>query len=64
MDLATLDVSAVPPASLASGTPVEFIGPNQSVDDLAKAAGTVAYEILTRLGPRVERRYVGIEARP
>lgn len=64
MDLATLDVSAVPPASLASGTPVEFIGPHQSVDDLAKAAGTLAYEVLTRLGPRVERRYVGVEARP
>jgi alanine racemase len=64
MDLATLDVSAVPIASLASGTPVEFIGPHQPVDDLAKAAGTVAYEIFTRLGPRVERRYVGIEARP
>jgi alanine racemase len=64
MDLATLDVSAVPIASLASGTPVEFIGPHQPVDDLAKAAGTLAYEVLTRLGPRVERRYVGVEARP
>jgi alanine racemase len=64
MDLTTIDVSAVPTASLASGTPVEFIGPHQPVDALAKAAGTVAYEVLTRLGPRVERRYVGIEARP
>ncbi len=64
MDLATLDVSAVPAGSLSSGTPVEFIGPHQSVDDLARAAGTLAYEILTRLGPRVERRYVGVEARP
>ena len=64
MDLATLDVSAVPAASLASGTPVEFIGPHQSVDDLARAAGTLSYEILTRLGPRVELRYVGVEARP
>lgn len=64
MDLATLDVSAVPAHSLASGTPVEFIGPHQPVDVLAKAAGTVAYEVLTRLGPRVERRYVGVEARP
>ncbi|MBI1209968.1 MAG: alanine racemase [Alphaproteobacteria bacterium] len=64
MDLATLDVSTVPAASLASGTPVEFIGPHQPVDVLAKAAGTLAYEVLTRLGPRVERRYVGVEARP
>ena len=64
MDLATLDVSAVPASVLASGTPVEFIGPHQPVDELARAAGTLAYEVLTRLGPRVERRYVGIEARP
>jgi len=63
MDLATLDVSAVPQAALALGTPVEFIGPHQSVDELARAAGTLAYEVLTRLGSRVERRYVGIEAR-
>jgi len=64
MDLVTLDVSAAPQAALAAGAPVEFIGPHQSVDELARAAGTLAYEVLTRLGPRVERRYIGTEARP
>lgn len=31
------------------------IGPHQSVDDLAKAAGTIGYEILTSIGARYER---------
>jgi alanine racemase len=41
------------------GTLVEFIGPHQPVDELARAAGTLAYEIFTRLGPRVIRQYTG-----
>jgi alanine racemase len=28
-----------------------------SIDRQAEAAGTISYELLTRLGPRVERRY-------
>jgi alanine racemase len=60
MDLVTLDVSQVPPASeLKAGTPVEFIGPYQTVDELAHAAGTLPYEVYTRLGPRIDRHYVG-----
>ena len=30
---------------------------NFTVDDLARAAGTVGYEILTSLGPRFDRVY-------
>lgn len=37
---------------------VEVIGPNQTVDDVAAAAGTIGYEILTRLGHRFHRRYL------
>jgi alanine racemase len=59
MDLVTLDVSAVPEAEAHAGAIVEFIGPHQTVDELARAAGTLPYEIYTRLGPRIERRYVG-----
>jgi alanine racemase len=33
------------------------LGPHQSVDDLAGAAATIGYEILTQLGPRYVRRY-------
>lgn len=61
MDLVTLDVSECPPAIAAPGAPVEFIGPHQPVDDLARAAGTLPYEIFTRLGPRVIRHYTGTQ---
>jgi alanine racemase len=55
MDLITLDVTDCPQA--APGTPVEIIGPHQSIDTLASAAGTIGYEILTSLGSRYQRRY-------
>ncbi|MEN8935724.1 MAG: alanine racemase C-terminal domain-containing protein, partial [Planktotalea arctica] len=38
---------------------LEVIGPHQSVDTLAGNAGTIGYEILTSLGARYARRYVG-----
>jgi alanine racemase len=59
MDLVTLDVSQIPEPQAHAGAPVEFIGKDQSVDDLARAAGTLPYEIFTRLGPRIERHYTG-----
>jgi len=55
MDLITIDVTDCPQAAL--GTMVELLGPHQSVDDLAAAAGTIGYEILTSLGSRYTRRY-------
>ena len=38
---------------------LQLLGPEQSVDDLADNAGTIGYEILTSLGARYTRRYVG-----
>ena len=38
---------------------LELLGPGQSVDILAEAAGTIGYEILTSLGARYQRRYSG-----
>ena len=38
---------------------VELFGARQLIDEIAAASGTVAYEWLTRIGPRVERRYIG-----
>jgi alanine racemase len=55
MDLITLDITDCP--SVAPGTMVEILGPNQSIDDLAAAAGTIGHEVLTSLGSRYERRY-------
>jgi len=59
MDLVTLDVTSVPEGAAHPGTAVEFIGPNQSVDELARAACTLPYEIYTRLGFRIDRSYTG-----
>lgn len=59
MDSLTLDVTDVPEAHLFPGAPVEMIGPHQTLEDVAKDAGTISYEILTRLGRRYARRYLG-----
>ena len=61
MDLVTLDVSECPPSVAQPGTMVEFIGPHQPIDELARAAGTLPYEIFTRLGPRISRHYTGTQ---
>ncbi|MCB1680307.1 MAG: alanine racemase [Rhodospirillales bacterium] len=41
------------------GDMLEIIGPHQSADDLAAAAGTIGYEVLTALGRRYKRKYAG-----
>jgi len=53
MDLITVDIGALDhvPDSL------EILCDDQTVDDLAQAAGTIGYEILTSLGARYDRRY-------
>ena len=58
MDLLTVDVTdlaRVPPE-------LEILNARQGVDDLARAAGTIGYEILTSLGLRYERVYKGAPA--
>jgi len=57
MDLITLDVTQAPEAE--PGDMVDLIGPQHDVDALAAEAGTIGYEILTALGRRFRRRYVG-----
>ncbi len=57
MDLTAVDVSHIPPESLARGQRAEVMGPHVSVDELARWAGTIAYEILTSLGSRFTRLY-------
>lgn len=56
MDLLVIDLGS---AVASPGDPVELLGNNVPVDDLAAAAGTVAHEILVRLSPRAERVYLG-----
>lgn len=57
MDTITLDISTLPVGAVEAGSLVELIGPHQTLEQLAADAGTIAYEILTRLGPRYARRY-------
>ena len=59
MDLTTVDLSEVPEGERPKpGDALEIIGTHQQADDLAKSAGTIGYEVLTRLGNRYERRYI------
>jgi alanine racemase len=37
---------------------LQLLGQAQGVDDLADAAGTIGYEILTALGARYDRIYL------
>jgi alanine racemase len=57
MDLTTYDVTDLP--QLAPGDELELIGPSHDADALAIEAGTNGYEILTSLGRRYQRRYLG-----
>ncbi len=55
MDLTTFDVTQVP--GVVPGTWLEIIGRAQTPDDLATAARTNGYEVLTSLGRRFHRIY-------
>jgi alanine racemase len=59
MDLVTIDVTALPENTARVGALAELIGPSMPPDDVARAAGTIGYEILTGLGPRYARDYKG-----
>lgn len=58
MDLTIFDITDVPPSAIRAGDYVELFGPNMPLDDVARAAGTIGYEMLTGLGLRYERRYI------
>lgn len=59
MDFITVDVTDVPEELTRRGGWVEIMGARVSVDDLTDRAGTIGYELLSRLGPRVYRVYEG-----
>ncbi len=62
MDLITVDVSDVPEATLAAASHIDLLDAGRTIDDLAADAGTIGYEILTSLGRRYHRNYVGLAA--
>jgi alanine racemase len=59
MDLITLDVTDIPAETLKRGDLVTLIGDDLTVDEVGRRAGTIGYEILTGLGRRYARHYVG-----
>ncbi|MDZ4110987.1 MAG: alanine racemase [Brevundimonas sp.] len=56
MDALAVDVTGL---DVAEGDRVELFGPNRPIDDAARDTGTIAYELLTSVGGRVDRTYTG-----
>ena len=59
MDCLALDVTKLGETALPAGTAIDLVGPHISLDAAAAAAGTIGYELLTALGSRYARHYVG-----
>ena len=58
MDSCAFDVSQLPPEMLPrEGELIEIIGEHVSLDEVAKVADTISYELLTRLGDRLQKVY-------
>lgn len=56
MDLTTFDVTDHP--AVRPGSWLQILGPHLTPDDVAQAAGTNGYEVLTSLGQRFNRTYL------
>ena len=54
MDMLTVDLSPVPSAGV--GARVELWGANLPIDDVARACGTIGYELMCAVAPRVPVR--------
>jgi alanine racemase len=59
MDLVCIDITDLPNGDVHRGDVATFIGAGLAVDDFAASAGTIGYEILTRLGQRCHLIYRG-----
>ena len=59
MDLTAFDVTDVPETLARRGRWIELLGAHVTVDDLAARSQTIGYEVLTSLGHRYTRHYVG-----
>jgi len=57
MDAIAVEVSEVP--HVAPGDVVTLIGEGITADEVAAWSGTISHEVLTSLGNRVTRRYLG-----
>ncbi len=57
MDMITVDVTDLPAISV--GEPVELWGDTVTANEVASHADSIGYEVMTRMLPRVPRRYLG-----
>jgi alanine racemase len=57
MDLLAIDITDLPENAGRRGDLAILIGDEITVDDMAKSAGTIGYEVLTGLGRRYRRVY-------
>ncbi|POR55411.1 alanine racemase [Bosea psychrotolerans] len=60
MDLIIVDVTDAPAGAAVRGASVTLIGGSLDIETVGAGAKTVGYEILTSLGRRYARRYVGL----
>ncbi|WP_025898541.1 alanine racemase [Sneathiella glossodoripedis] len=58
MDMITVDVTSLEEEDCKRGDLVTLVGDDITLDEVAKQAGTIAYEILTSIGRRCYRRYL------
>ena len=58
MDLTTIDITDLPPNKIGLGSWVELFGDHLWASTVAESAGTISWELFTRLGPRFERFYI------
>ncbi len=59
MDMLTIDLTGLPQAGVGDRVTL-WGGDGVSIDDVATAAGTIGYELMCALAPRVPRRVVGV----
>jgi alanine racemase len=57
MDMLVVDASDAD--GLCEGDAIDMIGPDQDIDAVAEGFGTIGYEVIAALGPRIERVYTG-----
>lgn len=61
MDLTMFDVTDLGPDAVSAGDFIQLFGTNLPIDEAARSAGTIAYELLTGLSRRYTRFHVGGE---
>ena len=59
MDLLMIDITDLPDGAVRRGNFATLIGGELDIDEVAAAAGTIGYEVLTRLGMRCHLEYRG-----